>query len=73
VNKEVDGQRKRNPEKKYKGESRYRKSRNGKVKGQKKKKGRAIGKIITAVKLEIKKSDKKREKKDIWKKSSYRQ
>jgi hypothetical protein len=37
VNKKVDGQRKRKPEKKHKGESRYRKSTNGKVKRQKEK------------------------------------
>jgi hypothetical protein len=33
VNKKVDGQRKRTLEKKHKEDSRYRKSRNGKVKG----------------------------------------
>jgi hypothetical protein len=40
VNKKVNGRRKRKPEKKYKGESRYRKSTNGKVKGQKEKRKR---------------------------------
>jgi hypothetical protein len=42
----------RKPEKKHKGESRYRKSTNGKVKGQKekRKKGRATGGIIAGVK-----------------------
>jgi hypothetical protein len=38
--KKVDGQRKRKTEKKHKGDSRYRKSRNGKVKGQKEKRKR---------------------------------
>jgi hypothetical protein len=38
VNKKEDGQRKRKPEKKHKGGSRYLKSTNGKVKGQKEKK-----------------------------------
>jgi hypothetical protein len=37
VNKKLDGQRKRKPEKKHKGESRYRKSTSGKVKEQKEK------------------------------------
>jgi hypothetical protein len=55
VNKKVDGQRKRKPEKKHEGESLFRKSTNGKIKGQKgKKKGRATGGIITGVKLGIK-------------------
>jgi hypothetical protein len=52
----VNGQRKRKPEKKHKGESRYRKSTKGKVKGQKEKR---------------KREDKKREKKkDAWKEKS---
>jgi hypothetical protein len=56
VNKKVDGQRKRKPEKKHKGDSRHRKSRNGKVKGQKEKRKRdeLPGGIITGVKLGIK-------------------
>jgi hypothetical protein len=40
VNKKVDGQRKRKPEKKHKGESHYRNSTNGKVKGQNEKRKR---------------------------------
>jgi hypothetical protein len=40
VNKRLNGQRKQKPEKKHKGESRYRKSTNGKVKGQKEKRKR---------------------------------
>jgi hypothetical protein len=38
MNRKVDGQRKRKLENKHKGESRYRKSMNGKVNGQKEKK-----------------------------------
>jgi hypothetical protein len=45
VNKKVDGQRKRKPEKKHKMENRYRKNTNGKVKGQKeeRKRGELMG------------------------------
>jgi hypothetical protein len=57
VNKKVDGQRKRKPEKKHKRESHYRNSRykwEGQGAKREKKKGRATGGIITGVKLGIK-------------------
>jgi hypothetical protein len=63
MNKKVDVQRKRKPEKKHKGESRYRQSTNGKVK-----KRRTTGGIITGEKLGFKeKRQEKGEKKDVWK------
>jgi hypothetical protein len=63
VNKQVDGQRKRKPEKKHKGGSRYLKSTNGKVKGQKeKKKERA-----TRGKLGIKEKRQEKGEEEGWK------
>jgi hypothetical protein len=69
VNKKVDGRRKRKPEKKHEGESRYPKEYKWEGQGAKreKKKG-AIGGIIIGANSALKKSDKKREnKKDAWK------
>jgi hypothetical protein len=70
VNKNVNGQRKRKTEKKHKGENCYRKSTNGKIKGQKeKRKGEELpGNNNRGEIKALKKSDKKREKKkDAWK------
>jgi hypothetical protein len=68
VNKKVDGQRKRKPEKKHKGESGYQKSTNGMVKDQKEKKGKSYPGNKNRGEIGEKKSDKKREKKqDAWK------
>jgi hypothetical protein len=70
VNKKVVDQRKQKPKRKHNGESCYRKSTNGKIKGQKKE-GNATGGIITGVKLGIKEKQQEKGKEEHGKKSSY--